>query len=297
MNDRPSVSIIVNNYNYGCFLRQAIDSALAQTYPEVEVIVVDDGSTDDSREIIRGYGDKIIPIFKPNGGQGSAFNAGFAKSRGEIVIFLDADDVLLPHAVERVAQAWRPGVAKVQYWLDAIDDQGRRLGPYFSCPDLTTSQLTALLRRGYLPVSPPTSGNAFSRNALTELLPMPEAPWRIAADAYLYTLAPFLGEIVTLREPLALYRIHERNSQTKLQIRTSNLRLDFLKDLLEPARKFARRKGFCLPDDRPLFNLNTEAARLVALRAGSPDPPFPEDRARSLFKAALRANLWDTSYG
>ena len=105
MADLP-VSIIIDNYNYGRFLREAVDSALCQTYPCTEIIVVDDGSTDDSRDIIASYGDRIVPILKANGGQGSAFNAGFAVSRGHIVFFLDADDFLYPHAVAQVVAAY-----------------------------------------------------------------------------------------------------------------------------------------------------------------------------------------------
>src|SRR5438128_12254393 len=90
----PAVDIVVNNYNYGRFLREAIESALAQAYEHVSVIVVDDGSTDDSREVIATFGDRIVPVLKENGGQASACNAGFAHSKGDIVVFRDADDVL-----------------------------------------------------------------------------------------------------------------------------------------------------------------------------------------------------------
>ena len=79
----PLASIIVNNYNYGRFLPDAIESALAQSYPRVEVIVVDDGSTDHSRAVIARYGARIHAVLKPNGGQASAFNAAFAHSYGE----------------------------------------------------------------------------------------------------------------------------------------------------------------------------------------------------------------------
>src|SRR5262245_3573828 len=101
MSRLPLASIIVNNYNYGRFLRGAFDSTLAQAYPNKEVIVVDDGSTDESREIIASYGNQIIPVLKENGGQASAFNAGFAVSRGESVLFLDSDDLLLPSTLEK----------------------------------------------------------------------------------------------------------------------------------------------------------------------------------------------------
>jgi glycosyltransferase involved in cell wall biosynthesis len=102
MNDNLTVSIIINNYNYDRFLPDAINSAINQTYPHTEIIVVDDGSTDNSRDIIAGYGQRIIPIFQPNSKQAAAFNSGFAKSKGDIIIFLDADDYLFPYAVEEI---------------------------------------------------------------------------------------------------------------------------------------------------------------------------------------------------
>ncbi|HLL41796.1 MAG TPA: glycosyltransferase family 2 protein, partial [Segetibacter sp.] len=85
MSDKLLASIIIDNYNYGHFIREAINSALQQSYQNIEVIVVDDGSTDNSREIIRSYGEKIIPVLKNNGGQASAFNAGYYKSTGDVI--------------------------------------------------------------------------------------------------------------------------------------------------------------------------------------------------------------------
>ena len=107
------VSILVNNCNYGRFLGAAVDSALAQTHDDTEVIVVDDGSVDDSREVIATYGSRVQAELKPNGGQASAMNVGFSRCRGDVVIFLDADDVLLPDTAERVAQAFN-GVPKLR---------------------------------------------------------------------------------------------------------------------------------------------------------------------------------------
>ena len=74
----PRVSICIVNHNYGRFLAAAIDSALAQTWPDVEVVVVDDGSTDDSDEVIASYDGRVVAVHQANGGQGSAFNSGFA---------------------------------------------------------------------------------------------------------------------------------------------------------------------------------------------------------------------------
>ena len=121
-----SVDIVVNNYNYGQFVGHAVESALAQAYPNVNVIVVDDGSTDDSREILQAYEGKIEVVLKENGGQASAFNAGFARSAGDVVIFLDADDVLRPEAAALVASTFAadPRVVKVQYRMEVIDEGG-----------------------------------------------------------------------------------------------------------------------------------------------------------------------------
>src|SRR5688572_2252661 len=92
-------SVVINNFNYGRFLGSAIESALAQTYPQIEVIVVDDGSTDESRSVIASFARRIKSVLKENGGQASALNAGFKASQGGVIIFLDADDTLLPTAV------------------------------------------------------------------------------------------------------------------------------------------------------------------------------------------------------
>ncbi len=126
--NKPLASIIITNYNYGRFLPEAIDSALNQNYQPLEVIVVDDGSTDGSQQIIANYGKQIIPLLKENGGQGSAFNAGFAKSRGEVICFLDADDVLLPSAIARAVELLRdPNIVQVHWPFYAIDAVGKPL--------------------------------------------------------------------------------------------------------------------------------------------------------------------------
>ena len=97
---RTTISAIIPSYNYAHFLREAIDSALGQTYPPLEVIVVDDGSTDATPEVLASYGDRIRVIRQQNGGVAMARNAGIAAARGEIVAFLDADDAWHPRKLE-----------------------------------------------------------------------------------------------------------------------------------------------------------------------------------------------------
>src|ERR1019366_1719686 len=210
---RPLVSIIITNYNYGRYLRATIDSGLAQTYPQVEVIVVDDDSTDGSREIIEAYGERVIPIIKVNGGHGSALNAGFAASRGEIVMFLDADDELIADAAARVVKAWRPSVAKVQFQLEMVDKCGKPLGmrvPTFDNFIPNGDIRDRIARFGEYPSSP-SSGNAYSRAALSRLMPMDESIWIAGAEKPLVFLTPFFGDVVSICAPLGRYRIHEDN--------------------------------------------------------------------------------------
>src|SRR3954469_20718117 len=123
------VSVIISSHNYGRFVAAAIDSALAQTHVGTEVIVVDDGSTDGSPGIIRQYEGRARVVLKSNGGQASALNSGFRLSRGEGVLFLDSDDVLLPDAAPARGAAWSgPGIAKAHWPMEAIDEAGRLTG-------------------------------------------------------------------------------------------------------------------------------------------------------------------------
>jgi glycosyltransferase involved in cell wall biosynthesis len=210
----PLVSIIITNFNYARYLPQSIGSALSQTYANTEVIVVDDASADNSRDIIREFGSRIIPVLRErNGGHGAAFNAGFSATHGEIVVFLDADDYLYPGTVARVLSAWRPGISKVQFRLDLVDGAGRKLDLY-PAPEVPFDSgdvVPRMLATGHYETAV-TSGNAFPRGTLEKILPVPEAEFKMGAEAYLVTLAPFNGPVVSLDEPLGAYRQHGANS-------------------------------------------------------------------------------------
>lgn len=100
MNQLSSVSIVIPNYNYGKFIAKTIESVLAQTYPVSEIIVVDDGSTDNSLEVLEQFGNKIKIIEQQKQGVSAARNAGVKNSSGEFIAFLDADDIWLPNKIE-----------------------------------------------------------------------------------------------------------------------------------------------------------------------------------------------------
>lgn len=209
----PVVSIVINNYNYRRFLNQSIDSALGQTYPHVEVVVADDASTDGSQDVIRGYGDRIVAVLQPrNGGQGAAMSAGVAACKGDLVIFLDADDYLYPTAAETVASAHRPGLALIQYRMHLVDESGRVLDLYprpelrFDVGDVRPKLLDIGRFEGTV-----TSGQAFVRRALASVLPIPAETFRISADGYLLSTVPFYGEVLAIEQPLGAYRMHGGN--------------------------------------------------------------------------------------
>lgn len=210
--DGVLVSVIVNNYNYARFLGTAIASALAQTYLNTEVVVVDDGSTDSSAKIAQSYGSRIILVLKKNGGQGSAFNEGFTRSSGQIVIFLDSDDYLFPTAVEEVVAVYRPDAAKVHYRLTVVSADGQPIGqhPPPDAPLHDGDVVPILLERGHY-TTPVGSGNAYSRSALERVLPVPEEDFRYGADGYVIATVPFYGSVIALNTPLAAYRFHGNN--------------------------------------------------------------------------------------
>jgi len=215
MSDTPLASIIITCHNYGRFVEESINSSLSQTYKRTEVIVVDDGSTDDSREIITNFGQRIIPILKANGGQASAFNAGFTRSHGEIVFFLDADDTLLPAAVEEAVELFRdPCVTKVHWRLWITDENGRNTQATHPRKTLSEGDLRSeVIQHGYEGyVWPVTSGNAWARSFLDRFLPMPEAEYTYAAESYLATLAPALGLVRKISGPMGTYRMHDASS-------------------------------------------------------------------------------------
>lgn len=214
MTSSPLVSIIINNFNYERYLRQCIDSALSQTHSDTEVVVVDDASTDGSRAVIAGYGERIISVLpERNCGQAAAMNAGFLKSRGKIVVFLDSDDYLYPRAVERVVSTWAPGISKLHYRLDLVDREGRRLD-LMPAPEVRfdNGDVVPLLLSAGRYETTVTSGNAFSRTALERILPIPESDFRISADGYLVTVVPFFGPVASIEEPLGAYRLHGENA-------------------------------------------------------------------------------------
>jgi glycosyltransferase involved in cell wall biosynthesis len=284
----PLVSIIIRNFNYGCFLRDALDSALAQNYPEVEVIVVDDGSTDNSREILFEYQHRCRIVLQQNGGEGAAVNAGFRHARGSIILYLDADDVLFPETVSAVVAAWAPAVSRVHFrgWIMSAD--GRLFGaavPSFEVPLLSLQE--QLEQFGQV-VSGSQSCNAYAAWALRRILPLAADEWMRAPDAYLNALTTAQGETRLIQSPLVGCRRHGSNL-TLCNSQSIGDRDDIV--LVHPRQNEAVRRligdarwaqvGACYPTTHWLN-------RIICFRL-NPNHPFAGDRLSSLMAAAARA--------
>ena len=221
MPDETLVSVLINNYNYGRYLSAAIESALNQTYPNIEVIVVDDGSTDDSHQVLASYASRVVSIIKQNGGQGSAFNAGYAACQGDIICFLDSDDLFLPHKVEHVVQVFQQN-AQIGWCFDRVKEFDSS-NDEISSPQ-TTPASTGLwdvrqaIARGKTPIIPTaTSGLSFRRAILSLMLPMSEQI-RITSDGYIKFVALGLSAGWMCSETLSMQRIHENNAYTRRKV-------------------------------------------------------------------------------
>jgi glycosyltransferase involved in cell wall biosynthesis len=295
----PLVDIIVNNHNYGDYVGPAIDSALRQTYSQVRTIVVDDGSTDDSRDVIASYGSEVVAVLKANGGQASAFNAGFEHSRGEIVIFLDADDLLVSETCARVTAAFASAdaVARVQYRMEIVDDQGTRTGIVKPPPHIRLP--SGDLRREALafPFDVPwmaTSGNAFASASLRRILPVPEAEFWILADWYVVHLSSLLGRVVSLEEVGAYRRVHSRNLH---ELAEPVLDLGHLHETIACAASTRRylqdlARSLGIGDERTTVTAFSDVAnRLISFRLAPESHPIPSDERYALIVGGVRASL------
>jgi glycosyltransferase involved in cell wall biosynthesis len=214
------VSILISNYNYAQFVGASINSAAHQTYGNIEIIVVDDGSTDHSVSEISDtmvYLPSVQLIVQENAGQAAAMNAAFAAAKGKFLVFLDSDDILDPDAVVEALKALRTDTAFVQFYLRTINRNGRPAGLHPFCHSIESGEMfRQILSSGHFRFMP-TSGNLFVRRALENVFPIPEKQWRICADTYLIASAASAGRIETLPKILGSYRTHGGNGWYKAQ--------------------------------------------------------------------------------
>ncbi len=293
------VSILINNHNYRQYLGAALDSALAQEHPDVQVVVVDDGSTDGSRELLRGYGDRAEVVLAEHGGQPTALNRGMERADGEVVIFLDSDDLLSSTAASRAAAALvaNPGAARVQFRMNVIDAVGAPTGEVrppahraMRSGDLRRAMLAAPFDMAWIP----TSGNAFRTGPLRRIFPIPAAEYgALGADWYIVHLATLLGEVVSVDEVQASYRVHGANNH---ELSEAQLDLDHVRRTIAFQQATARELSALadelgLPHAEPILSVANIATRLISLRLAPALHPVSGDTSWHLTRDGVRAAL------
>jgi glycosyltransferase involved in cell wall biosynthesis len=295
--DDLAVDIVISNHNYASFIADAIDSARGQRHPNVNVVVVDDGSNDDSRERLAPYTESVDIVLQGNGGQASALNTGLARCEGDAVIFLDADDLLAPDTAAGAAAAFAadPDVSKVQFRMEVIDAEGQPTGakkppPHLPMPsgDLRRAELCFPFDLAWLP----TSGNAFRSDALRRILPIPEREYpHCGADWYLIHLMTLLGTVVSLEEVGAYYRVHGANNY---EPQVERLDLYHVRETISYASTTARaleRLADELDQARPdrLLSVSDLGNRLLSLKLEPSLHPVATDSIWKLVTDGVRA--------
>jgi hypothetical protein len=212
---KPFITALIDTYNHQSFIEDAINSVLNQDFPtlETEVLVIDDGSTDHTPEIVRKFAPRVRLLRKVNGGQASAFNAGIPEARGEIVAFLDGDDWWAPGKLTAVAAAFAadPGIGLVGHGVTEVFPDGHERTEVLReiCRfRLASTEEAKMFRmsRGFLG----TSRMAYRKEILSRIGNVPEA-LEFEADEYLFTLAGLFADVVILPESFTFYRLHDKN--------------------------------------------------------------------------------------
>lgn len=280
-------TVVVLNYNYARFVGQAIDSALAQDHPDTEVIVVDNGSTDNSLDIINTYGDRVRLVRQAvNIGQGQGYNLGIEHARGDWIIWLDADDLLDPSAISASLAAADASTAKVQFPLRLIDGDGaalRGMVPFVR----HSGDVAPIIRRFGHYAGPPGSGNLYRRSAVAPYFPVAPSDWPICTDTVPFVTAPFHGLVVDMPTPLGSYRLHRKATASVPGYRgnfSQSIAAEVLLNVGARDKALALlRERSAIAVDGPFLTLPPHVRnRIISWRFAPEGHPFPNDSAASL---------------
>jgi glycosyltransferase involved in cell wall biosynthesis len=229
----PLVSVVIPNYNCARFLPDALTSVFAQTYPRVEVIVVDDGSTDDSAQVLDTFGDRIRVLRQANQGVSAARNLGIRESRGELIAFLDADDLWHPEKLaKQVALFADPAVGLVHCAVEYIDEQGRTLGTNFTGRRGRVLRHIALLEGTVVLAGGST---AVVRRTSFDKAGVFDPDMSTAADWDMWRRIACYDAIDVVREPLMRYRLRPSSMHRNLAVFEHDMLHGFSSMFADPA--------------------------------------------------------------
>lgn len=195
------VTVVTPNYNGAQYLERTIRSVMAQDYQPLQHIVVDDGSTDSSCEVANRFSDSVTLIEKENGGLPTAINAGFRRAKGDLVCWLDSDNLLLPGAVQEAAEAFavRPTATIIYGDYLRIDENDK---PIAARKQPSFEYNTTLY--GYLTIC---NAGVFFNRRLLEACGFADEQVRCACDMDLYLKLGRIGDVIHLPKYLSAYRV------------------------------------------------------------------------------------------
>jgi hypothetical protein len=231
----PLVSVLIGNYNYARYIGEAIDSVLAQTYQNFEICICDDGSKDNSVEVIRRYAaldPRIKLIAQENRGHGAALNSAWSLAVGAVITLLDADDIFSPDKLQVIVDFMRGqrNVGFVAHSMVTISGTGEHMEriPIFTQQSGWIGQ--RVLRRGGRWCVVPCSALSFRAEIAHLVFPMDELLFRTVADAFVFTLLPIFASTGFVSKDLAMYRLHGANvtAPQQLDVQTLDRSLDDL---------------------------------------------------------------------
>jgi glycosyltransferase involved in cell wall biosynthesis len=293
------ITALIDTYNHEQFIAQAIHSVLEQdmSMADVEIIVVDDGSTDRTPEIVRKFEPRVRVLRKTNGGQGSAFNAGIPECRGEIIAFLDGDDWWEKDKLRSVLQEFEanPEIGAVGHGIFEVNAEGKRL--YVNTPDRVYRCFLQTVEEGMwfwdLMSFLGTSRLAIRKAVLEKILPVPE-DLVIEADEYLATLAVAISGAIVIPRALTNYRLHAGNLfQYAIYDREKSRRkMKVLETLVRDLPSKLRERNVSEDVIETLFRgTRVEIERMrLSLDGGSPLRTFTVERAA--YEIAYREVTW-----
>ena len=292
----PLATIVINNYNYQQYVGQAIETALQQSYDNVEVLVVDDGSTDDSRKVIDQF-DGITKIYKDNIGQLSCFAAGSDHAKGKYIFFLDADDYYAPETITRAVEALEsdPDAVMVQMRLNLVDHVGNRIGYYPPAhDDFPTGNIVEEICREGKYTSTVTTGLGFRTDVIAQVVPEGLSHVTQAADGWVINSVPFYGNLVKVDEPIAYYRRHGSNDSArslhgKFHPPSLLRKIVYAQNEHDCLVRFAKKHGIEVDPELLFRRPGICASRLAALRILGDQYPFKNDNKHDIAKRGRRA--------
>ncbi|MEO1660030.1 MAG: glycosyltransferase family 2 protein [Pseudomonadota bacterium] len=283
----PKLSVVITCYNYGAFVADAINSILQQN-ATVDIVVVDDCSKDNSRDIIASFGDQITAVFQDvNQGHGGGFNKGFSVTNPDtdLIMFLDADDFLLPGAVDTIVGNYQADIVMYHYRMRYADEGGALAGFHPAMRiALGQGDISKQLRETGRYNGQITSGLVFSRQTLEKVMPMDPESYRQGGDGYLSAVVPLYGACQSFDAAISGYRLHgmQHSKFQAAYAKRARWRIGHDEERYHSIRHHSEKLGLSVSDDLSDRDPSHLEERLVSVLFDPENHPIAGDTVTSL---------------